>query len=105
MFCHVGVFNLLRLVTKYPKYEAFNRASFNASYAAAAPSYGKENSQLRTASWRRKAFNFCSLTPSSVCSLLTFNTFDVTSKKVSNYKYQLINGSCSNIIDINEADW
>jgi hypothetical protein len=102
---NTGVFDLVRAVVKYPTYAEFNRAAFNASWAAAAPAYGQEASYISTTSWRRNAYKFCALAPSSVCSVMVFNSLDGTSKKVSSYKYQLTNGSCYNSLSIDSVYW
>jgi hypothetical protein len=44
--------------------------------------------------WRRKAFEFCTLSTYGPCSLLLFNSFDSTTHSVSDYNYQLRFGAC-----------
>lgn len=93
-----GLFNLMTLIDKYPTYRLFNKAAYNVSFLGAASQYEPTQGDVTD------AFNFCSL-GNETCSLFLFNSFDPTGFEVSNYKYQVFNGSCANSTSISDSDW
>lgn len=93
-----GLFNLMSLLEKYQTYRLFNKAAYNASYIGAATNYEPSQGAITD------AFNFCSV-GNITCSLFLFNSFGPTDFEVSNYKYQVFNGSCANSTSISDADW
>lgn len=83
-----------------------NRNAFNASHAAAASVYPDANPTMNTSAWRSQAYEFCNDVRLGVqCSILMFNLYDSFTTSVSEYSYQLVNGSCTNTISLSEAAW
>jgi len=81
-------------------------AAYNASFTNAALSYTNDNPLLSSPEWLAGAFDFCLIDEVNVgCTLLTFNIFDNYSTTVSDYAYQLNNGSCTNSISISDYSW
>lgn len=70
-----------------------NERAYNISYAASM--YDTELYEtFQQPSWRKKAYEFCTLDQFGACSLLLFNAFDSNSHSVSDYNYQLRFGAC-----------
>ena len=93
-----GLFNLMALLEKYQNYRLFNKAAYNASYLGAASEYTPTEADVTD------AFSFCSV-GNITCSMFVFNSFDPTGFEVSNYKYQVFNGSCANSTSISDTNW
>ena len=102
---------LVTAVSKWGNYDKFNRAAYNATFAAAAMANNRFDPILNTSSWRRNAFQFCNISGYGglksvpLCSVVVFNSFDFTSQQVSDYHFALRNGSCSNSFTIDEDLW
>ncbi len=95
-----GLFNLLKLVQLYPSYRAFNRAAYNASFYTIA-----DASHCDEKCWK-EAYSFCKLPNSNLtCSLSIVGSETTLLNTVSNYKYQLQNGSCTASMVISENNW
>eukprot|EP01034_Spumella_vulgaris_P021988 gene21988-28075_t len=94
-----GLFNLLDLAAKYPNYRSFNRAAYNASYITSASAFVPTTADLES------AYSFCRINVNQTCSLQMFNSFQATSYEVSDYKYQVFNGSCKNSTSIPTLSW
>eukprot|EP01033_Poteriospumella_lacustris_P007220 gene7220-5196_t len=88
--------NLLQIVYGYESYSDFTLKGFNASWSAAAEAYGRRASETLSPTWQKNAFGFCALPSGKRCSLMTFNSYNAINRIVSEYKYQLSNGSCAN---------
>jgi hypothetical protein len=86
-------------------YSAFNNASYEASWTLAADIFGEQYPTYTTSSWYSNIFDFCKLSAVSTCSMLVFNSQNFLSQSVSDYKFQLINGSCANSVLISGNDW
>lgn len=95
----LGLFNLMELVASFPSYYAFNQAAYNASYLAITPSYSCNQQCLES------AFAFCRLNANTSCSIFAFNMDSSVSSGISQYKYQLTNGSCSNSMTVPLDVW
>ena len=78
-------------------------------YAATAS--GTNSPELNTSIWLSNAFQFCNISGmagvygSTICSMVTFNSFDKLNQQVSDYHYFLSNGSCANSFTILSSDW
>jgi hypothetical protein len=101
----IQISTLLRLVSKYSSYTALNIAAYNASWSASANAYGDKSSTTLTTKWQQSAFTFCQVSKSQSCSILTFNLYAPLDQTVSQYKYQLQNGSCRNTFVIDANNW
>lgn len=97
--------NLLQIVYGFETYTDFNFKGFNASWSAAAEAYGRKASATLSPTWQKDAFAFCTLPTGQRCSLMTFNSYNAINRIVSEYKYQLLNGSCANSFTIPAYDW
>lgn len=100
----LGLFNLLKLYFNYPSYEDLNVAAYEATFAAVAEAYGKMDPLLKTSSWLKNAYKFCSI-GKQTCSILAYNVYSPEEHSISTYKYQLLNGSCTDSITISNTDW
>ena len=81
---------LLELFSVRP-YAETNRLSYNASYAACM--YDVTDAYYN-ASFRQPAYEFCNFMDYANCTLMNFNTYDSQSQMVSEFYYQVRNGSC-----------
>lgn len=82
------------------------RNAYNASYASATLNYDGYNKLLLNPEWRKDAFEFCNVPELDIsCSILTFNLYDDFSTTVSQFSYQLNNGSCRDSISLSETGW
>eukprot|EP01038_Epipyxis_sp_PR26KG_P008682 gene8682-11733_t len=100
----LGLFVLLEVITQYETYFDFNRAAYNASFAAAAGAYGSASPEMSSASWLQEAYKFCYLSGyGGSCSLITFNPFDNADRLVSDYKLAVLKGSCANTLQISDS--
>ena len=82
---------LLELMSIRPYVET-NRLSYNASYAACM--YDVTDAYYN-ASFRKAAYEFCNFMDYANCTLMNFNTYDSQSQMVSEFYYQVRNGSCT----------
>lgn len=96
---------LLTLIAGFDSYEAFNHASYNASWTLAAEVYGRQDANYTTSAWYQDAFAFARIASGLNGSLLVFNSMDTISHMVSTYKYSLNNGSCVDSFSIPLQDW
>ena len=99
-----GLFNIFTVLKRFPTYSALNRAAYNASYYTVSSNYKCTGECLE------RTFEFCTVTNQTsgnniTCSLLMFNSQDTIDRTVSDYKYQLFNGSCSPNMLIPSAYW
>jgi len=97
-------------VAQFPSYSDFNRAAYNVSFASAAVGSDIFDPILNTSEWITNAFQFCNLSvlgvvDNPVCSIIVFNSFDYISNQVSDYHFNLENGSCTNSFSIDEVYW
>ncbi len=101
------VVNLVDLVIKWQGFRAVNDLAFNASWAGGARAYKDMAPYVNTTSWVAEQFKFCGSQVSKVagCSMIVFNSFNPTDQLVSEYKYQLVNGSCRNTFTIPNEYW
>jgi hypothetical protein len=102
----VGLFSLFAVLKKFPTYSDFNRAAYNASFLTVSSNYIEKC----TGQCLKNTFEFCTVKNQTsgsniTCSLLVFNSQDTIDRTVSDYKYQLQNGSCSASMVIPENDW
>jgi hypothetical protein len=93
-----GLFNLLETLLSFPNYQDFNIAAYNASFLTAVPEYACDVNCLS------EAFSFCKVN-NNTCSMVAWNSADAMSNTVSPYKYQLVNGSCSDSMVIPADNW
>lgn len=96
---------LTQIVYGYEAYSDFTMKGFNASWSAAAEAYGRRASETLSPTWQKNAFGFCALPSGQRCSLMTFNSYNAINRIVSEYKYQLLNGSCANTFTVPDEDW
>lgn len=94
-----GVYSLLDMMSNFPNYRSFNRAAYNASFIGSASSFQPTPDDLAS------AFEFCRINVTHTCSLFLFDSFQPTSFEVSDYKYQVFNGSCQNSTTIAPQLW
>jgi hypothetical protein len=96
-----GLFNLLAVLQEYPDYQAFNKAAYEASFITASSNYTCDQDCLNA------AWDFCRVPGNSQqnCSLLILKTANALSSTVSEYKYQLENGSCTASMVVPEENW
>lgn len=104
-----SIYEGLLMVIQYPSYADFNRAAFNASFAASAYPFGTLSAEVTDREWQRESFDFCRIEnppgQSRNCSMLTFYQYNFLYYSVSDYHYQLTNGSCSDSISIPQTQW
>ena len=87
-----NVYPLIDLVDQYKsKYGADAFKQLNADAYVA--SFAAINNQSMTGGYSTGALDFCGAN----CSILVLNSGDVANQAVSNYYYQLANGSCSDL--------
>jgi hypothetical protein len=106
-FANLGLFDIFELLNRFPNYATMNRQAYNASYYTISSNYVCDEQCVQ------QAFEFCRVHNSSSksasanesCSLLMFNVQDLTTRTISDYKYQLINGSCSKSLAISASSW
>lgn len=101
---NTGLYQLMEVVSRFKSYKDFNRAAYNISFAASAPAYGLESPTVQSQAWRNSSFDFCTVNGQS-CSILVYNTYDQLSQKVTDYKFQLTNGSCVNSLSTTQEAW
>jgi hypothetical protein len=92
------------LVAKHGNYANLNRASFDASSASALHSSGTADPSIVNNGYMQNSFQFCKLPNGKVCSMINFYTMGV-SVAVSKYHYPIVDGSCKNVININDEHW
>ena len=98
-------------VAKAGSYREFSRLAYNASFAAAAIRNDYYDPIMNTTEWLRDAFQFCNIsglhgvTSYPICSVMVFNSYDYISRQVSDYHYNLFNGSCSDTLSISSSNW
>jgi len=88
----------------YTDYRDFNYASYNATWGAATIAYGRKSPNTTTSSYIKNSFNFCNI-KITTCSIAVFHSTDQSSQLISQYKYQLTNGSCSDSFTIPNSDY
>jgi hypothetical protein len=92
------------LVAKHRTYEALNRASFDASSASVLVSTGTADTSIVNAAYMKNAFQFCKMPNGKFCSMIAFYTLGL-SVAVSKYHYPVVNGSCQNVMTIENEHW
>lgn len=98
--------NLFNLYSKFPVYEDFNRAAYNASITAILTHFGTgDETKLTSAAWLQDVYQFCKLANGKTCSMVNFFGINKRRKTVSDFQYQLVNGSCSDSITIPPDQW
>ena len=98
------VTNIIDLIIRHDSFRTVNNLAYNASWAGAAKAYGDMAPYTRSSLWLKDQFSFCT-TEKGSCSLMVFNSYNPTDQLVSEYKYQLVNGSCRNKITIPNDYW
>jgi hypothetical protein len=100
--------NLITLVVSAGTYRQLNIDAYNASWAGAAVAFNQTASFTKSTNWLKKQFSFCDKTVANgglSCSLIVFNSFNPNDLIVSEYKYQLRNGSCRDSFTIPDQYW
>jgi hypothetical protein len=95
-----GLTALLKTLAQYETYQQFNKAAFNASWITTSNNYTCDEECLQS------AFQFC-IQPgtNTTCSLAMFNVANGAASTVSEYKYQLTNGSCTSSMVVPLDNW
>lgn len=101
---NTGLYQLVEIVSRFNSYHEFNRAAYNISFAASAPVYGLQSETIQSQAWINKSFEFCTV-GTQACSIFVYNAYDGLSQKVTDYKYQLTNGSCVNSLSTTDEAW
>jgi hypothetical protein len=103
----LGMDKLIALLGNYNNsYYDFNIAAFDAQWYSAASAYAEYSTSPVTISDYKNSFTqFCMLNQSTICSMVTFNSFDNYGYTVNPFKYQLVNGSCSSSFLISKDAW
>ncbi len=96
---------LLKLINKQGSYDEVNTAAYNASWGASARAYGFQQPQYTTQKWIGTAFKFCQVSPTVFCSMMIYHAQDALSQYVSNYKFDLLNGSCADSFTVSNEVW
>jgi hypothetical protein len=99
------VMSLIEISIQYPTYSAFMHETYNGSWSAAATAYGHKAPQTETPAWQEESFAFCTNSKGQKCSMATFNSYNAINRIVSQYKYQLMNASCTNSFTIHTPQW
>jgi len=97
---YFGLFNLVQTAGRYSSYKQCNAAVYTVN--------SNTNTNTNNANDLSDAFAFCATSSTSSsstkeCSLAMFHVSDFTPRTVSEYKFQLFNGSCSDSFTIPSA--
>lgn len=98
------IITLVRLMGNFDSYTDLNDAAYDAAWGGASYLYQNQSSKVTSKSWLKQSFDFCSVGTSD-CQMIIINPFDAVSQLVSEYKFQLYNGSCSDSFSIPQDEW
>lgn len=82
-----------------------NRMAYNASFASASVHVPDTDPVIYTQQWRQEAYQFCIDATSKTCNFMIFSLYDNVTTSVSQFNYQLVNGSCTDTMMISKQAW